>query len=630
MAGASMRKLVLASLLLLSGLAFGQLSNDTGAVATGGKLYKGVSAPVDNCRCNSNNPSAPCVGSSITQEFSPTTFQWQFSCSGGLCECGRFVTGDFWVKHPTGGAVVVSSVTPAGTANGLMIDPSRVFGNGTALIGGQGLLEGAPYYLASQNQMANLPISVTGRKTLVKAARCTKGVDCVHGYPTVCGGFGAKSYSMLTVVDAVPADGANGRNTFRPPFVVGPKPERRVSEFNLARLPQRQDILVSQAGLDAMVRWMYAYPDVLSGDQGRCFVPGTLPNDYAAGLAQQLQQDILSLLGDKTGLDYQPAVYSLLQRGLDIYSSWQYGNRWYGGAGQHLGRKPALVFLAALSTDPTVQFNVQQSSKRNVGGFQEDDQISVTPNSNGKVIWAAGFDGYYDETSQNVWPGSAARHYWASIFKSKCYDGANNGDPAGSCRDLDAKGAGGDPYGYIDGPAGLPGTQYMQCCSSGPHIAHATAMLAWKDYCEMANDQEPIAYADKMYYPSHLTAPGMDLANDPCAPPDPRESPLCDPYRGVNCLYFGGRTGATDGDSTWGPRPSNPAMCIFNNANGNTGQTGRFSWMHGKRFMSLKSDGTLGTLTYNLVPFYFASIAQNQYSSIRGQTPRCNNGVWTP
>ena len=621
-------RLLLSLLVFLSAFTFAQPGNKTTtATIAGGKIYRGIEDPNGGCGCASTDPASPCTGTSITQTFSPNVFNWAFSCSGGNCQCGRYITGDYWVKHPSGGNVVISSVTPAGSENGLMIDPTTKFATGS-----QGLLGGGEFYSAALNQMLALPISVVPGKTLVKAKRCTLGVDCTNttGFPSTCdGNYGAEAYSMLTVVNAVPNDGANGRNTFRPPYVAGSKPSYALSDFNFALLPNYSSITVTQADLNAMSRWAAPYPDTMAEELGGCFVPGAYPGKYSATVGQAIQQDILLLLGNKSGLNATTARQAIVQRGLDVYYSWQAGNAWNGNAGQALGRYPPIVYMAALSNNNTIKNTVRAvSAVKQAAPFQEIGQISTTTNSSNVVIWGAGADGFYDDTGENVWPGVMARQYWAGLFASKCYDGANGGNPAASCLDADAKGAVGDPYGYIDGPSGLPSSQYAQCCSGGQHIGNATIMVAWEQYCTTANDQDPIDYSNKMAYPSLTTAPGMVLNADPCAPPDPNESPSCNGYNGTGCTHFGGRSGATDGNSTWGPLPSNPAQCIQNNSNGNTGQTGRFSWLNGQRFMGFNTSA--GSISYNSTPGYFPSIARNQYASLRGTTSKCSNGVWTP
>jgi hypothetical protein len=534
------------------------------------------------------------------------------------------------VRNSSGGDVTISASTvngSAATSNGIMIDPTTNYKDG-----GQGFLEGGVWYSAALNKMTALPFTVAANKTVVKARRCTKNVDCtnIDSFPNSCtGNFGAEGYSMLTVVSAVPNDGANGGNSFRPRFVAGSKTAHTLSEFDFSLIPNRSDITVTQADLNTMTRWQVPYPDTISLDQGGCFSPGAYPGKYSATLAATYAQDILLLLGNKSGLDATAAQRALVQRGLDVYYSWQAGNTWNGNAGQSLGRYMPVVFMASLINNNTITNNVKAvSSVRQAAPFQEIGQISQTTASGGRTIWGAGADGFYDDTAENVWPGQMARQYWAGLFASKCYDGANGGNPAASCIDADNKGAVGDPYGQIDGPSGLPTSQYGVCCSGGIHIANAALMVAWENYCETANDQEPIDYADKMAYPSLTTAPGLVLNSDTCAPPDPDESPSCNGYNGSGCTLFGGRSGAADGNSTWGPLPSNPSQCIPNNSNGNTGQTGRFSWLHGQRFMSFTT--VAGNISYNQTPLQFPAIAKNQYASLRGTTSKCSNGVWTP
>lgn len=572
------------------------------------------------CNCESTDPNAPCLGKSISESIPSvsSTFEWSFNCSGSSCQCGRFVTDDYWVRSPDGGSVTITSVTPSGNENGLMIDPTNSFATN-----GQGLLGNGIYYSTSSNLMYGLPYSVTGRKTLVKAERCLDGSTCIGNYTAICGGYAAKAYSMLTVLDILPSDGVNGRNTFRPTYIAGAKEESTLGDFDFSRLPNRTDVALSQSGLNTMLRWGKPYPDVFGGDAGRCFVPGYYPDEYAAGIGVGVINDILALLGNKATLNATSSIVAMTQRGLDIYHSWKAGNKWDCGAGQCFGRKPPMVFMGALTRSTTTKAEIQASAATN-SDFQEDTQISATPNSNGEVLWGA--NAYWGGSS--AWPNLTPRYHWGAVFASKCFDGANGGNPAASCRDADNTGSAGDPYGYIDGPSGLPTTQYSVCCSGGNHIGYASIMHAWDAYCEAAHDDEPIRWADKMYYPNAVSAPGVLLSQDNCAPPDPRESESCDGFSGTGCLYFGGRSGATDGNSTWGPLPSNLSQCIPNNSGGNTGQTGRFSWLTGQRFMNFSSSA--GSLSYNAIPGYFPSIAQAMYATFRTVTPHCTGGVWNP
>lgn len=605
---AIMRILLLLLLSLSSSFSHSQLTPDTGSVTRPATLFVGVQDPNSGCGCNSSDPSNPCTGTSIVQNVSGNQFVWTLSCSGGNCQCGRFVNGDFWVKHPSGGNVLISDVTPAGNENGLVQDPTA------SILSSQGYLGNASKYSSSLNKMINLPLSISAGVTLVKAKQMPKA----SGYPSACGGYNAAAYSILNIVSSVPNDGANGRNTFRPPYVSGAKPTFTTSDFVFSRLPNRSDISVTQADLDIMDRWWKPYPDVDGADFGRCFVPNSYyPDNYAAGIGQAVTQDILKLTGNLTGLSSNNAKYAMIQRGLDLYYAWQSGRTWACGAGQCLGRKEPIIYMAALSTNETIRNNVIASAATETS-FQEDNQLRA--GVGGRVIWG-GAPEVTDWTQT----------YWSAAFGAKCYSGIN---PESNCIDPLGNRATGDPYGYIDGPAQAPGSIYLPI-SAGTHIGHAALMLGWKEYCETANDQQPITWVDRYYYPSTTTASGQSLNTDNCAPPDPREPANCSPYpqfpapAGNNCLYYGGRTGATDGNSTWGPLPSNPSQCVPNNSNGNTGQTGRFSWLHGKTFINI-STTTPGAVSYNIDPSYISTIAKNQYATIRTATPKCSSGVWTP
>ena len=622
---------LLALLLLLPSLAFAQLTSDVGSIVSGGKLYKGVTPGGTGCDCGSTG--AACTGTSVTHTVAGYQFSWAFSCSGGSCQCGRFLTGEPWVRNPSGGTVVLTGASPA--SSGIDADVTGAIG-GVALASGstgaaakQGFAPRAVYYDANQNIRPSLPATISNNTTLVISTDCTRtfaGVtgDCPDNYTSACAAAGVTRYSTLSVLQALPP--SNGVETFRPPIRSGTKPFYTAADFDFTRLPQRTDIAATVADYtNARARWINPYPDTFGGDLGRCFVPVAYGTDeYSAGYALAGITDMLKLTGNQPVATKRDAAIAVVQRGLDIYHSWQAGNKWPCGAGQCLGRKPLMVFMASLSTDAGIVNSVRASAALNQD-FQEESQISVTPNSGGRAIWATTAYKYFDGTATQ----DIVREHWSRMFASKCYDGANGGNPAASCFDPLGNRAQGDPYGYIDGPAQAPGTIYNPL-STGPHIGYATLMHAWPQYCEAANEPESILYADRMYYPSQTTAPGLHLNTDPCAPPDPREPAACSPYHyGRDCLYYGARTGATDENSTWGPKPSNPSQCIPNNTGGNTGQTGRFSWLHGQRLMSL-STSVPGDITYNATPGYFAAIPRNQYASIRTGVLRCQNGVWVP
>jgi hypothetical protein len=181
---------------------------------------------------------------------------------------------------------------------------------------------------------------------------------------------------------------------------------------------------------------------------------------------------------------------------------------------------------------------------------QEDGQIRVTP----LALGGGGIPVWGDNCGE--------RRYWSNLFGARNYDGSPlEPNPKG-----DNKRTCGDPYGWIDGPAGKPGTFYMACCSTGGYIAYSIAQQLMPEMCKIANDSELNSYVERVLFEGLHTQP------DPCAPPDPRENMKCEPWRGgKNCLYY---------KKTWGPDPEKPGMCIVNGTNG-LPQNGRFPHLHG-------------------------------------------------
>ena len=118
-----------------------------------------LAAQVSAQDCGSTNPSSPCTSSRISTVVDGITFAWSVSCTGGACQAGRFLDGSPWVRNPTGGAVVISSVTPDDSGDGFEKNPAT----GTrAKSRAQGLLQcanGEAPYDASLDLSTKLPYS---------------------------------------------------------------------------------------------------------------------------------------------------------------------------------------------------------------------------------------------------------------------------------------------------------------------------------------------------------------------------------------------------------------------------------------------------------------------------------------
>ena len=170
--------------------------------------------------------------------------------------------------------------------------------------------------------------------------------------------------------------------------------------------------------------------------------------------------------------------------------------------------------------------------------------------------------------------------YWAEMLKAQCVEGAT-----GTCVLSAGKRTSRDPYRYIDGPPLQPGGGYMYI-SIGPQRSLVATMFLMPRICSIVNYDPLVAYVDRVHSAGVIATP------DPCAAPDPRESPTtCDPYRGTGCVYY---------RSTWGPDPANPSQCIKNG-------TGRFPARHGVK-----------------AKYYYTSTqVESAWTQIRGQSKNC-------
>src|SRR5690606_13577761 len=105
---------------------------------------------------------------------------------------------------------------------------------------------------------------------------------------------------------------------------------------------------------------------------------------------------------------------------------------------------------------------------------QEDGQIRVIQDASNVPIW--GDRGKACEEDR----------YWTMLFNARFYAGS----PSPSNLAGDNKRTCGDPYGWIDGPAGKPGAFYMACCSTGGYIAYSIAQNLMPELCRVANDPD--------------------------------------------------------------------------------------------------------------------------------------------
>ena len=501
-------------------------------------------------------------GTSITQIRDGVTFTFEFNCNGGSCTYGQFVNGDYWVIPSTpDGVVTVTSMSPAGEANGALVNPDLqrdISGNIVDYEDQkQGILNAYDHYDGDLNLMNHLPYQARANESIFKIK--SQNTGC--GTRAIFIGCVA-SASVLTVLgEAPPNDGAT---IFRPPFHGQWKPLYSTDKVKLERLPRLPQV---SDGTGGVIGGTYGFQEWLTpqlelyhqglGEFHRATIPHLAQTPYAADQAFDLLRDIGLLFGKETEEDKKMATYSIIQKGIDNYGVYKLGIPFSSGAGQHLGKKPPLAFFAALYDDVTLLDEIRSIATnvdlQNARFFQEDAQIRVGPS--GMAVW-----GEFDHTFENV-------HWYFSRLYPR----------------LDNNGALGDPYMYIDGPAGgiypdenqTSDRNYLPV-AGGPLISYAFLqhLMPWYKYA--AGDPEILLWSDRFYsgYGIDNFDGGLWTKPDPVAPYDVSESG-CNPFR----MYSTGITGCTNYGVTWGPKLDDLSQFIPHNGNPNT--DGRMPELHG-------------------------------------------------
>jgi len=494
----------------------------------------------------------PVINTVIEHLSGGKLFRWEFDCGENECITGQFVNGEYWVAPENdGGSVILVNVSPEGEDNGLVANP--VYGTK------QGFLSCQGSYSASLNLMNQLPSNILPNTSLIKSDK--REEQC--GTKSTLGCC-IDAYDVVTVLDFIPEN--NGATVFRPGFAGNDKKYYSVKDFDWVKIPSESYISNSdnKKSYDSIVEaWSTPFFDHMMeiiGDAGRAYTPAAVLPDYGATHAANYLDSLLAVFANDSFDRKSKAIYALTQRGIDLYSSWKNGVKWPNGAGQQMGRKPPMAFFAALVNDQNVRTDVMAMAGNNRADTQEDGQIRLISYEQGGgnvPVWGdtAGFCG--------------PNNYWTMLFNEQKYDGAvgpkiSTGDNKRTC---------GDPYGYIDGPAGVPGTMYMECCSTGGFNAFVLAQKIMPALEYANNDPVLIEYVRRVKEEGVRTFP------DVCAPPDPRESRECKPYKAGSpgCLYY---------KKTWGPNPEFIGQCIINGEN----QNGRFPHLNGKMIEKVSNE----------------------------------------
>ncbi|GAG90128.1 unnamed protein product [marine sediment metagenome] len=160
-----------------------------------------------------NGQTAPNLASSVSRTIDGVTFTWSFDCDGNPCQVGQFLDGARWVRHPSGGTVNITSVTPDDADSGLEKNP--VTGD-KALTRQQGLLACAGTeapYSANLDLSNQFPLAAPADDGVYVKVQKFTGGSC--SYTVAADSCCVNTYATLTVLKDLPPDGQLGSETFR-------------------------------------------------------------------------------------------------------------------------------------------------------------------------------------------------------------------------------------------------------------------------------------------------------------------------------------------------------------------------------------------------------------------------------
>lgn len=300
-----------------------------------GLLASGVAqASVGGCDCGSTDGSNPCVGQGIDVTVKATrngsgyrdaTFQWRFNSGGGDAYCGKFVNGDYWVAPKGSAGVEITSISGNG----------QIRADADPIVESTGILLGSIAYgneTPEENIIPRLPIIYKKTSSIVAAKQRNEETDGNCGTKAIRGAC-IDAYHVVTVLESVPKNA--GIDMIRPNITGEEKVFLTLSDFDFSRLPRKSFLKeVDSAGWEEIrQRWSHSteifgvrvYPDgptaygTRYSEGGRAFRAHILHHDYASGMAQSFNNDLMSVFSSGSMESRLPALAALLSFGLDIY-----------------------------------------------------------------------------------------------------------------------------------------------------------------------------------------------------------------------------------------------------------------------------------------------------------------------
>ena len=510
----------------------------------------------------------------------PAHFNWLVeSANGSPPRIGQYACGSYWVAPASGDTGVrLLSLTGSGKAGetdllSLDADPKPH---------SHGLLSGSRNYgsyNAAENELPRLPQVYAppahAAISLVAAMQRNESETSPGGTAAIVGEV-VDAYCIVTVVSEPPPE--NGANSIRPNFVGDTKRFLTWADFDLSKLPSHSFIgRRSSEDIELMrLRWNHS-TEVFSmwtwngtqyrkfSEGGRAFRAHILHDDYGSNWAGSYTGTLHAMLGANTLEEKKPLLASLIAQGMDMYEQ-RYGREgfpgaWSSGAGQSSGQANPIYFAIALTNDQERRDNLKRVVYENWNAVDElrgpQEMRQIMRGRAGVLLWG---DGHIRRPVASENYGEEVKRYWAEFKARNGYDGAilpfkNGGQKTAA-----------DPHGYVDGPPGGPGNDYMSVTISS-FRAFAAMCLLFPDFGELVNTTDPIEYADR------ITRHGVWASPDPVAIPTVEDqlNTDCNPWNNGTCSNY---------RSLWGPSASDWRYAI-------EGGAGRFASRHGRSLGSL-------------------------------------------
>jgi hypothetical protein len=520
-------------------------------------LGLGILLAADSAWAACDCATPPCTGTTLSQrspamrDFSSNTVSpsssWcegcdaggvstltvNFTCGGGACTCGRYITGDYWIVDPNPGSasegVAISDITPraSGGRNGMDINP----------VGEAGPFDSRAnswQYNASENKA--VPLTAHAGQSLVKAVSLqpSRG-DCTLGSMGGSNGICVHSYFVVTVVGSAPPADA-----YRPPYYGPTKPTTvwRDSQINWNVIPSFNVPSGGPSIADAYDRIRAPQVDHWGAPGGYLQQQLGLLNTggsgtvYGADVAVARSESLCRALGPEPVAQGTPSrrdiVRGFVQQGIDAYGimktvGFNSGIRWAVAGGHGAGRKAGLAIAAALLADPDLKKMVADAVADEIASgdhWFNEDGIAYRSARNGRAL--------FGEVCPVHAPGTAAsnaRGWWQP------------GDKQDMCR---------DPDGLIDGgnhtqTAPPPYAYNFTTCAVGAGIFGALVpqvRAAWQHdpFFELAD-----RWFGHVPIPGDTGAPGGVWMDDNCTDATPASF---SPYSGCTA-GTGRRCGGT-------------------------------------------------------------------------------------